>query len=175
MKSTKMSAPTLEPPTALLQSRDPEKLRWEMQPVQLAIARRAFELFEKRGREHGHDWEDWCKAESEFLYPVSIATSESEDRVSIRANVLGFTENELHVSIEPKRLAILGKREGTTSQAEAGSIGRADQYPDQILRLIDLTTEVDPGRAMIELQGGILRFELPKATKQIQETPTAAA
>jgi HSP20 family molecular chaperone IbpA len=175
MKSTEMSAPTVEPPTALLQSRDSEKLRWEMQPVQLAIARRAFELFEKRGREHGHDWEDWFKAESEFLCPVSIATSESEDRVSIRANVLGFTENELHVSIEPRRLAILGKREGATSQTEAGSIGRADQYPDQILRLIDLTTEVDPGRAVIELQAGILRFELPKATKQIQETPTAAA
>jgi HSP20 family molecular chaperone IbpA len=109
------------------------------------------------------------------LCPVSIAISESGDRFSIRANVLGFTENELHVSIEPRRIAIFGKREGTTSQTEAGSIGLADQYPDQLLRLIDLTTEVDPGRAVIELQAGILRFELPKATKPIQETPTAAA
>jgi len=175
MKSTKVSTSTSEPPATGLQVRDPDKVRWEMQPLQLAIARRAFELFEKRGREHGHDWEDWFKAESEFLCPVSIATSESEDRVSIHANVLGFTENELHVSIEPRCLAILGKREGTTSQTEAGSIGRADQYPDQILRLIDLTTEVDPGRAVIELQAGMLRFELPKATKPIQETPTAAA
>ena len=38
-----------------------------MQEVQLAIARRAYELFEARGREHGHDWEDWFRAESELL------------------------------------------------------------------------------------------------------------
>ena len=174
MKSPKVSTSTSEPPTTVLQMRDPDKVRWEMQPLQLAIARRAFELFEKRGREHGHDWEDWFKAESEFLCPVSIATSESADRISIRANVLGFTENELHVSIEPRRLAIFGKRESTTSQTEAGSIGRADQYPDQILRLIDLTTEIDPGRAVIELQAGMLKFELPKAATSHKGTPAAA-
>jgi HSP20 family molecular chaperone IbpA len=173
MKSTEMSAPTVEPPNALLQSQDPEKLRWEMQALQLAITRRAFELFEKRGREHGHDWEDWFKAESEFLCPVSIATSESEDRISIRANVLGFAEDELQVSVEPKRVAIVGKRHATTSQVEKGPIERLDLYPDQILRLIDLTTEVDPEAAVIELQAGILKFELPKAASH-KGTPAAA-
>jgi len=173
MKSTK-SRSTSEPSATLLQMRDPDKLRWEMQPLQLAIARRAFELFEKRGREQGHDWEDWFKAESEFLCPVSIATSESDDRVSIRANVLGFTENELHVSVEPRRLAIFGKRERSASRTEAGSIGLTDQYPDRILRLIDLTTEVDPSRAVIELESGMLKFELPKAATSHKGTLAAA-
>jgi hypothetical protein len=31
-----------------------------------AIARRAFELYEKRGREHGHDTDDWLIAEREL-------------------------------------------------------------------------------------------------------------
>ncbi len=31
-----------------------------------SIARRAFELFETRGREDGHDFADWIRAESEF-------------------------------------------------------------------------------------------------------------
>lgn len=39
---------------------------WEMQQAHLAIARRAYELFETRGCEHGHDWEDWFRAESEL-------------------------------------------------------------------------------------------------------------
>lgn len=162
MKSSKVSTSTSETPSSLLRARDPDKLRWEMQPVQLAIARRAFELFEKRGREHGHDWEDWFKAESEFLCPVSITTFESEDRLSVRVNVSGFTENELQVSVEPRRLAILGKREGTTSQSVALAMECADRYPDQILRLIDLPTEVDPDGAVVELQAGLLKFELPK-------------
>jgi hypothetical protein len=32
----------------------------------LAIAHRAHELFEVRGCKHGHDWEDWFRAESEL-------------------------------------------------------------------------------------------------------------
>jgi Protein of unknown function (DUF2934) len=47
---------------------------WEMQSVwkmdmqqeHLAIAERAYELFELRGCEHGHDWEDWFRAELEL-------------------------------------------------------------------------------------------------------------
>jgi hypothetical protein len=45
-----------------------------MQQVQLAITRRAHELFETRGCEHGHDWEDWFRADSELLRPVSVST-----------------------------------------------------------------------------------------------------
>ncbi len=32
----------------------------------LRITRHAYELFERRGCEHGHDWEDWFRAESEL-------------------------------------------------------------------------------------------------------------
>jgi hypothetical protein len=35
-------------------------------PTQEDIARRAYELFEQRGREHGHDVEDWLQAEREL-------------------------------------------------------------------------------------------------------------
>ncbi|HZW97073.1 MAG TPA: DUF2934 domain-containing protein [Candidatus Eremiobacteraceae bacterium] len=175
MKPTKTSARIAETPATLLQPRDPEKLRWEMQPVQLAIARRAFELFEKRGREQGHDWEDWFQAESEVLHPVSIASFESEDRLSLHANVLGFGEKELQVSVEPKRVAILGKKEVAATQAEREKTERVDSYPDQILRIIDLPTAVDPEGAVVELQAGLLKFELPRAAKRMEETSAATA
>jgi hypothetical protein len=31
-----------------------------------AIARRAYGFFEERGREHGHDLDDWLRAEQEL-------------------------------------------------------------------------------------------------------------
>ncbi len=175
MKSTKVTAPTLEPAATLMRPRDPEGLRWEMQSVQLAIARRAFELFEKRGREHGHDWEDWFQAESELLRPVSIVNFESADRLSLHVNVLGFGENELQVSIEPKRVAILGKKEATTTQPGGGKIEYPDWYPDTVLRLIDLPTEISPAGAVVELDAGLLKFELPRAAKGVKETGATAA
>jgi HSP20 family protein len=173
MKSQRASHPQRpEPPVALLSLSNPEDLRWQMQPVQLAIARRAYELFETRGCEHGHDWEDWFRAESEVLRPVSTSTSESADLLSVRANVLGFEENELNVSVEPKRITILGKKEVSAT----GTVGAKpiDGYPDQILQVIDLATEVMPESAVVELQAGQLKFELHKTERKAEPAVTAA-
>ena len=37
-----------------------------IEPTHEDIARRAYQLFEDRGREHGHDLEDWLQAEREL-------------------------------------------------------------------------------------------------------------
>jgi hypothetical protein len=84
--------PQSELPAAMLSPRNPEDLRWEMQQLQVAIARRAYELFETRGCEHGHDREDWFRAESELLSPVSVSMQESPNRISRLANVQGGKE-----------------------------------------------------------------------------------
>jgi len=36
------------------------------------IARRAYELYEKRGREHGHDLDDWLQAERDLRNSVRL-------------------------------------------------------------------------------------------------------
>ena len=174
MKPKQASRPKAAQPAATpLTLHNPEDLRWEMQAVQLAIARRAYELFEARGREHDHDWEDWFRAESEFLRPVSVSVSESKERISVRANVLGFEENEIRVSIEPSQITILGKKEVSATETEGGKIEYIDWYPDQIAKVIDLGTEVIPESSVVELQSGVLQFELPKAAKH--ETGAAPA
>jgi hypothetical protein len=45
-------------------------------PQRDAIERRAYELYEARGREDGHDWEDWLKAERE-LERVGVAARDT--------------------------------------------------------------------------------------------------
>ncbi len=168
-------APQSKSPTTWLSLRNPEDLQWETQAVQLAIARRAYDLFEARGGEHGHDWEDWFRAESEFLRPVSVSIAETEDRISVRANVFGFAESELRVSVEPRRITILGKKEMSVTESEGGKVEYIDWYPDQILKLIDLTTEVMPESSVVELQAGLLKCELPRAARHDVETAATAA
>lgn len=164
-----------EPPAALLTLRNPEDLRWEMQEVQLAIARRAYELFEARGCEHGHDWEDWFQAESELVRSVAVSMSEAENRISVRANVFGFQDTELRVSLEPRRITILGKKEASSTESEGGKLEYIDWFPDQIMQLIDLPTDIVPQMSVVELQTGLLKFELPKAAKHTVETAASAA
>ncbi len=161
MKSSKTLRPGIEPVSTPLQPCAPEALQWDMQEIQLSVARRAYELFEMRHREHGHDWEDWFRAESELLRPVSIAMSESPERFSLHANVFGFDADEIKISIEPRRIAVLGRKKISSVVGEIGEPG-GDLYPDQILRMVDIASDVDPKGATVELQSGILKFELPK-------------
>jgi len=176
MKSQRASKPKSDPPPVRLSPSNPADLQAKMQKVQLAIARRAHELFEARGREHGHDLEDWLRAQRELLCPVSVSMSESKDRISVRANVVGFDETELQVSIEPHGITILGKNKKETggTRAEGRTIEQPGSYPHQILEVVDLATEVIPERAVVELQAGVLKFELPTAaTNEVQTAPAA--
>lgn len=52
----------------MTKSASPEKAvsRLDRQTTEERIRTRAYELFEERGREEGHDWEDWFRAEEEI-------------------------------------------------------------------------------------------------------------
>lgn len=156
----------------LLSVSNPDDLHWEMQSAQLALARRAYELFEARGSKHGHDWEDWFRAESELLRPVSISIKEFDDHISIRANVLGFSANELRVSVEPSQIIVLGKKEPIRVQAEQAASESVE--PDLILKTIELPIEILPESGVVEFQSGVLSFEVLKAGAKPKESRAAA-
>jgi len=163
MKSQKASGLKSTRPDARLKLSAPEDLQPKVQKVQLAIARRAHELFEARGREHGHDLEDWVRAESELLCPVSIAMSESQGRVSVCANVASLQRGKIEASVEPHRVTILGERKPSTAETGMSATERHDAHPDRILQVIDLATEVMPEQATVKLRQGELIFELQAA------------
>lgn len=168
MKLQKVSGPKSRRTDVRLKLCAPADLQAKVQKVQLAIARRAHELFEVRGREHGHDLDDWVRAEAELLCPVSIAMSESQGRVSVCVKVTGFLRSEIEASGEPHRITVLGSRKPRTATTE-GAIEQHASLPDQVLQVIDLDTEVDPGQATAKVRAGELIFDL-QAAKNDSET-----
>jgi HSP20 family protein len=175
MKSAKGPQSPQKAPSSRLIPSDLVELQGHLREIQLAIARRAYELFEGRGREHGHDLEDWFKAESELLRPLPFATSEREGWLSVQADVHGFAETELKAGVEPRRVIILGKKEPGITEAGKGAIPTSTRQPDQILRVIDLPLEIEPSGAIVELKAGVLGFELPKAAERAALSEDQAA
>lgn len=139
-----------------------EKVFDRMQKIQDSIAHRAFELFAGNGQTFGHDLEDWFKAEKELLHPVHINISETDGVLQVKAEVPGFTEKELEVSVEPRRLTITGKRE-TKEERKDGKTVYSEHCANQILRVVDLPAEVDTAKVIATLKDGVLDFTLPKA------------
>ena len=170
MKSRKAPKPKSNRRSVRLSLSEPAALQAKVQKLQLAIARRAHELFEARGQEHSHDLDDWLQAESELLCPVSVAMSQSNDCVKLRADLSGFGQSDIEVSVEPGRVMILGKKAQSTKVTEPGTTGQSGASPDQVLQVIDLATEVAPERALVEFKSGELICELPAASKNKIET-----
>jgi HSP20 family protein len=127
-----------------------------------AIARRAFEIFERRGGLPGYELEDWIRAEAELLHPAPVSVTESEAEYIVCAEVPGFSHRDIEIFLEPRALAISGERE-TRHAKEDGRMILSEWGADRIFRILALLTEVDTSRVSSSLKDGILTVDLPKA------------
>ena len=127
-----------------------------------SLARRAFEIFESNGRLSGRDGGDWLQAERELFHPAHLSISESPEGFTIRAEVPGFTGNEVQINIEGRRLTISGKRERREEREGEHSI-YSEFCSDQLLRVVDLLADVNAEEAKASLKDGILEIQVPKA------------
>jgi len=146
-----------------------------MQQIYDSIAHRAFEIFENNGRWLGHDLEHWFCAESELLHPVHLEMAESDDNLTVRAEVPGFSTKELQINVEPRKLTILGKHEAQ-EESKKGKTIYSERCAKQILRVVDLPVEVDSSKVSAILKDGVLNIELPKAAhaKTVRIEPRTA-
>lgn len=140
-----------------------------------SIAHRAFEIFDRNGRWLGHELADWFQAESELLHPVHLEIAESDDALTVRAEVPGFSTKELDINVEPRRLTIAGKHE-SKEESKKGKTIYSERCAQQILRSFDLPAEVDSSKVTATLKDGVLNIELPKAAhaKTVHVEPKAA-
>ena len=125
------------------------------------IARRAFEIFESNGGSPGHDLEDWFRAESELLRPVPLNVIELNGEYVVRAEVPGFGGRDIKISVEPRCLAVSGKLQ-TNEEGENGRLIRSAWCANQILRTLDLPSDVDTSTVSASVQDGILTVHLAK-------------
>ena len=154
---------TAKEPTSIRPAR-PENLFERANEMFNTIARRAYEIFDTNGHTFGHDLEHWFQAEKELLHPVHINVTESDDALDIKAEVPGFNEKELEISVEPRRLMISGKRE-TSKEEKKGKTVYSETCANQVMRLIDLPAEVETEKVTAALKNGVLEVKLPKAAK----------
>ena len=140
-----------------------------------SIAKRAFEIFDNNGRWFGNDLSDWLQAESEIFHPVHLEIADTDEALTVRAEVPGFTAKELDIRVEGNRLTIAGKHE-SSEESKRGKTIYSERCAKEILRSVELPTEVDGTKVNATLKDGVLNLELPKAphAKSVKIEPKAA-
>ncbi|MGH9597281.1 MAG: DUF2934 domain-containing protein, partial [Edaphobacter sp.] len=136
------------------------------------IARRAYELYERRGGAHGRDFEDWIQAEDEIVHPCWHDIRESNEAVILRAEIPSWNRaDQLNVSVEPRRLMVSGERDVQTISSE-GRKTRTDLRKQRVFRLHELPVEVNPLNATAVLEKGTLTVTMPKVAVDKSRTIT---
>ncbi len=126
------------------------------------IARRAYELFEGRGRVQGREVEDWLQAESELVHSCRDHLKDSGEAIFLRAEMPGsFTADQLKVSVEPRRVIVSGEREVEMLRGDSEGTHMRNEA-QRILRVHELPVDVDPSRATATLKDVTLEVVMPK-------------
>jgi HSP20 family molecular chaperone IbpA len=71
-----------------------------------AVQRRAFDLFEKRGRELGHELEDWLKAERELMGCPAAELAKKNGAYELQITLPGFEAKDIEVTAMPRELIV---------------------------------------------------------------------
>jgi HSP20 family protein len=127
-----------------------------------SIAKRAYEIFESKGRAKGRDLENWLQAEAELFRPMPIDVKESPEGLTVRAEVGGFTPRELEVALEPKCLTIFGRRHAQAKRKTERAVS-SRKSTTRLLRTLQLPIEIDTQHATARLKRGILEIDAKKA------------
>ncbi|HEV2617450.1 MAG TPA: Hsp20 family protein [Candidatus Acidoferrales bacterium] len=138
-----------------------------VQELHESIEKRAYELFEHDGCDQGRALEHWLSAEKETLHPVAVELRETDDALTVRAEVPGFRGEDLKLSVEPRRLAISGKREAHEEKKSRRTIYQ-EYLSNQICRSLELPIEIDPSETKAAIQDGVLEISMPKAPRTRQ-------
>jgi HSP20 family protein len=137
------------------------------------IEKRAYELFEGRGRQDGRDLDDWFRAEGELLQPVPLEIIEEEKQLKIRAEVPGFKAEELEINLEPSVLTIKGSLKKEAEKKEKGAV-YSESHDKDIFRQVTLPVNVVPEEADANLKHGVLEINVPKTAEARKINITAA-
>lgn len=141
--------------------KSPDDIFRQMEKFASSISNRAYELFEKRGHQPGHDIEDWLQAESELFQKPEVEVETKGKTIVVKAKVNGFKADDLQVGIESNHIVIYGAKRGN-SKSKKGGITSTSSYSEVLSRVIDLPENVDTDKAKAKLEKGVLRIEAPR-------------
>jgi HSP20 family molecular chaperone IbpA len=159
-KPTPLAVPVRVVPASALAERE-NRLRER-------IARRAHELFERRGSVHGRDIDDWLQAEAELVRRFPHTVARTDHAFIVFAELPGAWEaGQLLVGVESRRLIITGEREVEVTYSDAKGT-RTEKRAQSIFQSLDLPVDVDPSRTTASLAGMTLEVAMPQVPA---ETP----
>jgi len=139
-----------------------------------AIQRRAFDLFEKRGRELGHEMEDWMKAEHELLGWPAAELAEQDGAYKMEIALPGFAAKDVEVTATPTGVIVHAATHGE-KKTEKENVLWTEFGSNDVYRRFGVPAPIDVDKITANLENGLLRITAPKTAEVAKAQLKAAA
>jgi HSP20 family protein len=126
-----------------------------------AIQRRAFDLFERRGRELGHDLEDWLTAEHELLGWPAAELAEKDGAFQMEIALPGFSPKDVEVTAMPGEVIVHAAMH-KEKMTEKENVLWTEFGSNDVYRRFRLPNPIDIDKVTAKLEDGLLRITAPK-------------
>ena len=138
-----------------------------------AVRKRAFDLFEKRGRELGHELEDWLRAERELLGSQAAELVEKDGAYEMQIALPGFAVKEIEVTATANTVIVHAARE-EEKKTERGTVLWTEFGSNKVYRRFEVPNPIDVDKVTATLQDGLLKINAPEIAKPKKIAATAA-
>ncbi len=137
------------------------------------VQRRAFDLFEKRGRDLGHELEDWFNAEHELFGWPAAELTEKNGAYELEMTLPGFDAKDVEVTATPNEVIVHAATE-KEKKTQKDKVLWTEFGSNDVYRRFDVPNAINVDQVTAKLDNGILRVNAPKIAKP-KEVKLAAA
>jgi len=101
-----------------------------------------------------------------FLGPaVPVDVEDRGKKVIVRADLPGFTKEEITVRVSPSRVVIEAEKKSRKT-VKKDSLYLSERSYGSVRRVVSLPSEVDPEKGAARFENGVLEIELPKVSSR---------
>lgn len=125
------------------------------------VRQRAFDFFDKRGRELGHELTDWIQAEREVLGWPAAELAEKNGEYKLEVTLAGFGANQVEVTATPTEIAVHAAIKPETKAAEDHVLW-TEFGPNDVYRRFRLPQPIDVDKTSAALDNGLLKITATK-------------
>lgn len=128
-----------------------------------AIEKRAFELFESRGRMFGHELEDWLKAEHEMNGWSAAEMKEKDGALELEVTLPGFEAKDVEVTATPEEIIVHATAEEEKKKEEKGKVIWSEFGSNEVYRRFVVPKSIVVDKVAARMDKGILKITAPEA------------
>ena len=125
------------------------------------VRRRAFEMFERRGRDLGHALDDWLKAEQETAGWPAAELAEKDGKYELQLTLPGFDPQDVQVTATPSEIIV---HAGVQPEKKAGKANLlwTEFGSNDVCRRFGFPEPIDLEKTEATLDKGILHVTAAK-------------